>query len=160
MPVFIIAEAGVNHNGSTELAHRLIDVAADSGADAVKFQTFKADELASAAAPKADYQKQTTGNADTQLEMLRKLELDDPAHLKIADACRQRGIEFMSTAFDFDSLHFLTAKTGVRRLKIPSGEITNGQLLLQAVHPAHAGFPSSWSNSAFSAGLNLPSMRM
>lgn len=137
-PVFIIAEAGVNHNGSAELACRLVNVAADAGADAVKFQTFKADELASAAAPKAEYQKQTTGNADSQLDMLRRLELDNEAHLKIADTCRQRGIEFMSTAFDIGSLHFLTEKTGVRRLKIPSGEITNGQLLLQA---AKTGLP-------------------
>ena len=130
--IFVIAEAGVNHNGSTELACRLVDVAADAGADAVKFQTFKADELASPSAQKADYQKASTGDAGSQLEMLRKLELDDHAHQAIAAACRRRGIEFMSTAFDVTSLRFLTGRMGLRRIKIPSGEITNGQLLLEA----------------------------
>lgn len=137
-PIFVIAEAGVNHNGSLELARRLVDVAADAGADAVKFQTFRADELASPSAPKAEYQRQATGDVGSQLDMLRKLELGEDAHLNLSALCRQRGIEFMSTAFDVASLQFLNSSVGVRRLKIPSGEITNGQLLLAS---ARTGLP-------------------
>lgn len=136
--VFMIAEAGVNHNGSLDLARQLVNVAADAGADAVKFQTFKADRLASPAAPKADYQRRTTGDAESQLEMLRKLELGEDAHRALLELSRERGIEFMSTAFDVESLRFLTGTIGVRRLKIPSGEITNGPLLLEA---ARTGLP-------------------
>lgn len=131
-PVFIIAEAGVNHNGALDLALQLVNVAADSGADAVKFQTFRADELASPAAPKAEYQMRTTGDTESQLEMLRKLELGGDAHRALFELSRERGIEFMSTAFDIESLHFLADKIGIRRVKIPSGDITNAPLLLEA----------------------------
>jgi N-acetylneuraminate synthase len=135
--VFVIAEAGVNHNGSRELAERLVDVAAEAGADAVKFQTFRAEKLVSGRAPKADYQKKTTGDAESQLAMVKKLELDEASHATLSARCAERGIEFMSTPFDPESVEVL-ARLGVRRLKVPSGEITN-PLLLRAV--ARAGLP-------------------
>lgn len=128
--IFIIAEAGVNHNGSLDAALQLVDVAVAAGADAVKFQTFKAEKLVTQAVSKAAYQKQTTGAAETQLEMLRKLELKYEFHFQLRDYCRQQGIEFLSTAFDFDSLAFLVNEIGIGKLKIPSGEVTNGPFLL------------------------------
>lgn len=130
--VFVIAEAGVNHNGSIDRALRLVDVAADAGADAVKFQTFRAERLASRTAPKAEYQLRATGAAESQRDMLRKLELSEDAHRALLDRCRQRGIEFMSTPFDIESLRFLVEEIEMRWIKIPSGEITNGPLLLAA----------------------------
>ncbi len=128
MPIFIIAEAGVNHNGDLELARRLVDLAAEAGADAVKFQTFRADTLVRRDAPKADYQKETTGTAEGQYEMLRGLELSEQAHRDLAERCRARGIEFLSTPFDEDSADLLE-RIGVRRFKIGSGEISNLFLL-------------------------------
>jgi len=129
--VFIIAEAGVNHNGSIDLAKKLIDVAKDAGADAVKFQTFRAEKVISKRAPKADYQKKTTPENESQLEMVKKLELSEDAHKILFDYCVERGIEFISTPFDFESIDFLANILNVRRLKIPSGEITNGPYLLK-----------------------------
>lgn len=129
---FVIAEAGINHNGDVDLALRLVDVAADTGADAVKFQTYRADEIASADAPKADYQRRTSDIGESQREMLERLELPIEAYDIITNRCRRRGIEFMSTAFDIGSLQMLTGQAGIRRIKIPSGEITNGPLLLAA----------------------------
>ncbi len=129
--VFIIAEAGVNHNGSIDLAKKLIDVAKDAGADAVKFQTFKAEKIISKKAPKADYQKKTTPSEESQLEMVKKLELNKDAHKVLFDYCRERNIEFISTPFDFESIDFLAKELNVQRLKIPSGEITNGPYLLR-----------------------------
>jgi len=126
--VYIIAEAGVNHNGNRDLAFALVDAAADAGADAVKFQTFDAKKLASASAPKADYQKKTTDAAESQLEMLMKLELPREWHVELRDHAHRRGIEFLSTAFDEDSLRFLV-DLGIPRLKVPSGELTNAPLL-------------------------------
>jgi len=126
--VFIIAEAGVNHNGSPVLARKLALAAKKAGADAVKFQTFKAELLASPAARKAGYQVRTTGAADSQLAMLKKLELSREAHLQLKAYCRKIGIEFLSSPFDLDSADFLL-KMGLRTLKIPSGEITNLPLL-------------------------------
>lgn len=128
--VYIIAEAGVNHNGQRDLAFELVDAAANSGADAVKFQTFNAAKLAAASAPKAAYQKRNTDAAENQLEMLRKLELPLEWHAALQKHAHQRGIEFLSTAFDEDSLAFLV-KLGIPRFKIPSGELTNGPLLWQ-----------------------------
>lgn len=121
---FIIAEAGVNHNGSLELAKRLIDVAVDSGADAVKFQTFKADKLVSKGAQKAEYQKQTTSADESQYEMIKKLELDEDAHRELIRHCQGKRIMFLSTPFDHDSIDLL-CNLGVEIFKIPSGEITN-----------------------------------
>jgi len=122
--IFIIAEAGVNHNGSTELAKKLIDVAAEAGADAVKFQTFKAENLVSKNAQKADYQKQTTDNQESQFEMIKKLELDIGTHQELMAYCAEKNILFLSTPFDHDSIELLN-KLGLEVFKIPSGEITN-----------------------------------
>lgn len=128
---YIIAEAGVNHNGSIEMAKKLIDVAAEAGADAVKFQTFKAEKVISKFAPKADYQQKTTAKNESQLEMVKKLELDETAHKKLIKHCKLRGIEFLSTPFDFESIDLLAHKLKLPRLKIPSGELTNGPYLLR-----------------------------
>ncbi len=122
--VLIIAEAGVNHNGDMLLARRLIDAAAESGADIVKFQTFVADRLATRGAIKADYQVETTGTSESQYEMLSRLELTPSMHDDLIAHASIRGIEFMSTAFDEDNLGLLAAK-GLNRFKVPSGEITN-----------------------------------
>jgi len=125
MKTIIIAEAGVNHNGNIETAKKLIDVAAEAGVDYVKFQTFKASKLVSNKAQKADYQKINTGNTqESQLEMLRKLELSEADHYLLLNYCEQKNINFLSTAFDVDSLDFLK-KLGLKLFKIPSGEITN-----------------------------------
>ncbi|TRW92997.1 N-acetylneuraminate synthase [Candidatus Methylobacter oryzae] len=130
MSVFIIAEAGVNHNGDLDTARRLVDAAVAAGADAVKFQTFKAENLVTRHAGKAGYQKVTTDADESQLAMLKRLELKYEFHFELLDYCRRQGIEFLSTAFDFESLDFLVRELGVNRLKIPSGEITNGPFLL------------------------------
>jgi N-acetylneuraminate synthase len=135
--VLMIAEAGVNHDGSLDRAIALVEAAARCGADVVKFQTFRADALATASAPKAEYQKHTTSDA-SQLEMLRRLELSHDDHRRVMDACERTGIEFMSSPFDPESLRFLAEDCGVRRLKLGSGELTNAPLLLQA---ARTGLP-------------------
>ena len=124
MSVFIIAEAGVNHNGSVELAKKLIDVASASGVDAVKFQTFKAVNLVSKKATKADYQKETTDAGESQFEMLKKLELDVNTHRELIAYCKVKEILFLSTPFDHDSIKLLDG-LGLEIFKIPSGEITN-----------------------------------
>lgn len=129
-PVYIIAEAGVNHNGQRDLAFALVEAAAKAGADAVKFQTFDAAKLASKSAPKAAYQKQSTDAAESQLAMLKKLELPQAWHHELQTHARNHGIEFLSTAFDSDSLAFLV-ELGMPLFKIPSGELTNGPLLWQ-----------------------------
>lgn len=128
--VYIIAEAGVNHNGSLELARALVDAAAAAGADAVKFQTFDAHKLASRSAPKAAYQKQHTDAAESQLAMLQKLELPREWHRELQARAHDQGIAFLSTAFDSDSLAFLV-ELEMPLFKIPSGELTNGPLLWQ-----------------------------
>lgn len=122
--VFIIAEAGVNHNGNIELAKELIDVASISGADAVKFQTFKAEKLVSKNAQKADYQKQTTNKIESQFDMIKKLELDLDTHKELISYCKTKNIMFLSTPFDNDSIELLSG-LGLEIFKIPSGEITN-----------------------------------
>ena len=128
--IYFIAEAGVNHNGNFNLALKLVDIAVDAGADAVKFQTFKSENLASKLAAKANYQKKTTNINQTQLEMLKSLELKDKDYFKLKNYCKLKKIDFLTTAFDEDSLMFITKKLKVKTLKIPSGEITNGPLLL------------------------------
>jgi N-acetylneuraminate synthase len=130
--VFVIAEAGVNHDGDPERALAMVDAAAEAGADAVKFQTFRADRLATATTPKAAYQQR--GDGDNQLEMLRGLELSADAHRNLAQRCEDRKIIFLSSPFDLESLAFLVNEIGVGVLKIGSGEITNGPLLLAAAH--------------------------
>jgi len=122
--VFIIAEAGVNHNGSIKLAKKLIDVASEAGADAVKFQTFKTENLVSKKASKADYQKETTDKKESQFEMIKKLELDVDTHHQLIDYCKTKKIMFLSTPFDHDSIELLN-NLGLEIFKIPSGEITN-----------------------------------
>ncbi len=124
MRTLVIAEAGVNHNGDLAIALRLVDAAADAGADVVKFQTFKADRLVTRSAPKAAYQSAATGAAETQHEMIRKLELTEEMHRAILDRCKARGIRFMSSAFDVESLEMLEA-LGLDTFKVPSGELTN-----------------------------------
>ncbi len=120
---FFIAEAGVNHNGSEELALQLVEAAAQAGADAVKFQTFKAETLVSKSVATAEYQKKQTGS-DDQFSMLKKLELTDKSHQKLIEHCRKYEIEFMSTAFDLEGAKFLI-ELGMDKLKVPSGELTN-----------------------------------
>lgn len=132
--VMIIAEAGVNHNGSMENAFRLVDAAADAGVDYIKFQTFKAEKLVSGSAKKADYQIQNTRNAEeTQLQMLQKLELSQEQHAQLIAYCQKKNIQFFSTAFDLDSLEYLH-EVGLKMVKIPSGEITNLPYLRKAAH--------------------------
>jgi N,N'-diacetyllegionaminate synthase len=134
--VFVIAEAGVNHNGSLELALRLVDAARDAGADAVKFQTFRAEDVVTPQAVTADYQRSNTGET-SQFEMIKKLELDEAEHGKIAQYCREQDIEFCSTPFSEEAVAMLV-RLGVKRLKLPSGEITNKPLLECA---AETGLP-------------------
>ncbi|MEK6658539.1 MAG: N-acetylneuraminate synthase [Campylobacterota bacterium] len=122
--VFIIAEAGVNHNGSVELAKKLIDVAVEAGADAVKFQTFKAEKLVSKNAQKAEYQKQSTDKEESQFDMIKKLELNEVTHHELMAYCKSKNIMFLSTPFDHDSIELLNT-LGLEIFKIPSGEITN-----------------------------------
>jgi len=124
----IIAEAGVNHNGDIKLAKQLIDIAAEAGADLVKFQTFSADRLATNKAVKADYQTRTTENSESQLDMLRRLELTDGMHRELIEHCASRNIGFFSTGFDIESVNLLVS-LGQDHFKIPSGEITNLPLL-------------------------------
>ena len=127
----IIAEAGVNHNGSQKLAIELVDAAYKAGADIVKFQTFKAKNLVTEDAVQAEYQVKNTQKSESQLAMLSRLELSYEAHHSLLEHCNKLGIEFLSTAFDSDSLEFLVNDLGLKRLKIPSGEITNAPLVLQ-----------------------------
>lgn len=128
MSVFIIAEAGVNHNGNFELACKLVDAAKQAGADCIKFQTFKSENLVSHSAKKAEYQKKTTGDSSQQ-EMLKKLELSFDEFLQVKSYCEKVGICFLSTPFDFDSIDFLNS-IDMPFWKIPSGEVTNLPYLL------------------------------
>ena len=128
---FVIAEAGVNHNGSVDRALAMVDVAAEAGADAVKFQTFTATAMIAAHAPKADYQVQATGSGQSQQEMIAALELSAGAHRQLKDRCAERGIEFLSTPFDHGSLVLLVDGLGMRTIKVPSGEVTNAPFLLE-----------------------------
>lgn len=128
---YIIAEAGVNHNGSLEMAKKLIDVAAESGVDAVKFQTFQAEKLVSKIAPKAEYQTKTTDEEETQFQMLKKLELDEESHYSLIEHCHKRNIAFLSTPFDEDSVDFLVNKCHLQKIKVSSGDLTNAPLLLK-----------------------------
>lgn len=130
LSVFVIAEAGVNHNGSLMLAKRLVDVAKDSGADCVKFQTYISKNIVSKFAVKAEYQKQQTESKESQHDMLKKLELSFDEFEELNEYCKSKNIKFMSTAFDFDSIDFL-ASLGMNTWKIPSGDITNLPYLMK-----------------------------
>jgi N-acetylneuraminate synthase len=136
-PCFVIAEAGVNHNGRLDLARRLVNKAKQAGADAVKFQTFKAEQLVTLSAPKAEYQRHNTGSVESQFKMLRRLELSPKAHRAVLDLCGRSGILFLSSPFDEQSADFLDS-LGVAAFKIASGEITNLPFL---VHVACMGKP-------------------
>jgi N,N'-diacetyllegionaminate synthase len=122
--VFVIAEAGINHNGDMQLVKRMIDIASDSGADAVKFQTYNAEKLLVQDAPKAQYQRETTGAQESQLDMLKRVELSRDQHIEIINYCGQKDLTFISTPFEEDSADLLE-ELGVPFFKIPSGEITN-----------------------------------
>lgn len=130
MKTLVIAEAGVNHNGDLKRALELVDAAAQAGADVVKFQTFRATELATAAAPKAEYQRALTAADESQAAMLGRLELDESAHRALLQRCEQRGVEFLSTAFDLPSVEMLL-RLGLKRFKVPSGEVHNAPLLMR-----------------------------
>lgn len=130
MSCLVIAEAGVNHNGDIELATRLVDAAYDAGADYIKFQTFKADNLVTAKARKADYQEKQTGAEESQYSMLKKLELSYRDFMVLNDYCRVKGISFLSTPFDEESIGFLH-ELGMQVWKIPSGEVTNYPYLVK-----------------------------
>lgn len=127
---YIIAEAGVNHNGDIKIAYKLAEAAKESGADAVKFQTFKTRKLVSRMAPKADYQKKETSENESQEDMLKKLELSDEEHMKLKKYCDSIGIQYLSTPFDEESVDFLN-RMELPVMKIPSGEITNWPLLVR-----------------------------
>lgn len=135
-PTFIIAEAGVNHNGDRPLAKALIDIAAEAGADAVKFQTFQAAQIVSCHAPKTQYQSQTTDPDETQLAMLQKLQLSLEDHRELIDHAQKQEIQFLSTPFDFPSLELLTQRFGLKTIKISSGDITNAPFLLEVARSA------------------------
>jgi N,N'-diacetyllegionaminate synthase len=128
--VFIIAEAGVNHNGVLELAKQLVDIASNAGADAIKFQTFRTENLVSKNAQKAEYQKQTTNGQESQFDMLKKLELNVEAHKELIAYCKTKSLLFLSTPFDHHSINLLN-DLGLQIFKIPSGEITNLPYLKQ-----------------------------
>lgn len=134
--VQVIAEAGVNHNGQPELAFQLVEAAAQAGADVIKFQTFQAERLVTATAPKAAYQQRTTRGDESQLDMLRRLELPPQLHHALKSDAERRGLRFLSTAFDEESLRLLVDELGLSLLKIPSGELTNAPFLLQHARTA------------------------
>ena len=130
--ICIIAEAGVNHNGSVDMAKQLVKVAAECGADIVKFQTALPDGVISKNAPKAAYQLETTDKGESQLEMVKKLMFDKKSYQPILQACRDNNIEFLSTPFDLWGLHFLSDECNVSKIKLPSGEVTNTPLLIES----------------------------
>ena len=132
--VYVIAEAGVNHNGDMEIAKGLVREGAAAGVNAVKFQTFCPEKLVTRSAEKAVYQKENTGNQESQLEMLRKLTLQKKDYLELQELCRECDVDFISTPFDSDSLHFLTSEMDMSFIKVPSGEITNAPFLLEIAH--------------------------
>lgn len=156
--IFIIAEAGVNHNGDVKLAKKLVDAAKRAGADAVKFQTFKAEYLVSKVAQKADYQKQATQSDESQLEMLKKLELSFGDFKELKKYCKEKGIVFLSTPFDFDSIDFLESLE-MPIYKIPSGEITNLPYLMKIAKTGKPVIISTGMSDLDEVGLALEVLR-
>lgn len=136
--VYIIAEAGVNHNGSLARAHDLIDCAVASGADAVKFQSFRTEALVSRSAPMAKYQMDNDPSNETQFEMLKKLELSVNDHFELQKHATEKKIDFLSTPFEIESLKFLVNDLKMKTIKIPSGELTNGPFLLEIAYSAES----------------------
>ncbi len=145
--MFIIAEAGVNHNGDPALALELVEVAAESGADAVKFQTFKAEALVTRSTPMAEYQRRNLGRELTQHEMLQRLELSYEMHFLLEQRANARGIQFLSTPFDVQSLNFLVRELRMATIKVPSGEITNHPFLLAVARQAEHVILSTGASS-------------
>lgn len=145
----IIAEAGVNHNGSMKLARQLIDKAVDADVDYIKFQTFKAETLVNRAARQAEYQTKNLGKEESQFEMMKKLELSFPEFIKLDEYCKETGIRFLSTPFDLESIDFL-ASLGMDYMKVPSGEITNLPYLR---HIAQTGIPVIMSTGMCTLGM-------
>ncbi|GMB01704.1 N-acetylneuraminate synthase [Pelosinus sp. IPA-1] len=135
---YIIAEAGVNHNGSIEMAKKLIDVAVQCGVDAIKFQTFRAEKLVSKDAAKADYQKRNTDIGESQFDMIKKLELSEEAHHNLIEYCHEQGIQFLSTPFDLDSLKLLISSFELPYIKVSSGDLTNAPFLLEIARTGKA----------------------
>ena len=133
---FLIAEAGVNHNGSIDMARKLVDAAVMAGADAVKFQSFVASSIVTAGASKAEYQITNTGSKESQLEMLKKLELSHVQQRELFEYCKNKGIQFLSTPFDSASLNFLTVDLGLETIKVGSGELTNAPFLFEVARLA------------------------
>jgi N-acetylneuraminate synthase len=133
---FLIAEAGVNHNGSIDMARKLVDAAVMAGADAVKFQSFVASSIVTAGASKAEYQITNTGSKESQLEMLKKLELSHSQQRELHQYCQRSGIQFLSTPFDTASLNFLTSDLGLETIKVGSGELTNAPFLFEVARLA------------------------
>jgi len=156
--IFIIAEAGVNHNGDVKIAKKLVDAAKSAGADAVKFQTFKAEHLVSKVAQKADYQKHTTKSDESQLEMLKKLELSYDDFKDLKKYCEEKGILFLSTAFDFDSIDFLESLE-MPIYKVPSGEITNLPYLMKIASTGKPVIMSTGMSDLDEVGLALEVLR-
>ncbi|MBT6053543.1 MAG: N-acetylneuraminate synthase [Candidatus Scalindua sp.] len=146
---YIIAEAGVNHNGSLEMARKLIDVAVEAGADAVKFQTFRAENLVSRIAPKAEYQMKTTNCTESQFEMIKKLQLGFDDYSSLIQCCQKKGIQFLATPFDLESVDLLSDTLDVPVIKLSSGDITNAPLLLKV---AKTGKPVILSTGMSSLG--------
>lgn len=138
MGTYIIAEAGVNHNGNFERAMEMVEVAADAGADAIKFQVFKSENLATYWAPKCDYLHETTDENVSQLELLQGLELKQDHYPKLLKRCQEREIDFLVTPFDLPGIDFLVSELGLGTLKLPSGEVTNGPYLLKAARSGAA----------------------
>lgn len=155
---FIIAEAGVNHNGQLELAKALIEVASEAGVDAVKFQSFRADRVISRGAVKARYQTAATGSADSQLEMVRRLELSESQHEDLIALATERGIAFLSTPFDADSLNMLTERFRLRTIKVGSGEITNLPFLVHIARAAKQVILSTGMSSLGEVELALAAL--
>ena len=157
-PCFIIAEAGVNHNGDINLAKKLIDVAKEAGADAVKFQTFEAEEVVSENAEKAKYQKETTGAQESQFDMIKKLELCEKDFRTLFDYARHKGIVFLSSPFDEGSVDLLDG-FGLPAFKIPSGEITNFPLLKHTAHKKKPIILSTGMSTLSETGNALEAIR-
>jgi N,N'-diacetyllegionaminate synthase len=155
---FIIAEAGVNHNGDIQLARKLIDAAKSAGADAVKFQTFKAESVVSKLAQKAEYQKRTTGTAESQLEMVKRLELSFSDFMELKKYCEEKEILFLSTPFDFDSIDFLESLE-MSIYKVPSGEITNLPYLMKIASKGKPVIMSTGMSDLDEVGLALEVLR-
>lgn len=153
--VMVIAEAGVNHNGQPDMAFALVEAAARAGADAVKFQSFQAASLVTPGAPKAAYQQRATGADESQLDMLRRLELPVALYHELKSEAQRHGLRFMSTAFDDASLRLLVDELGLSLLKIPSGELTNAPLLLQHARTGAELIVSTGMASLFEVELAL-----